>query len=249
MLDTGVYLSALAANSEAVAQLAEGGLDRAVPSCPEWTVADLLKHLGGIYSWVGLTVQAAGERSTQDRDEPPADPGELVGWYRGQRDAVLDILSSHEPSDPAWFFIPDVAQNVGTWRRRQAMETAIHLYDAELAAGQPGSVAPNLAADGVDEMLMTFVPMLLRYDPALGFEGTVHVHCTDEDLDVGGEWVLDCTGPEVEVRRDHVKADVAVRGSASDLFLWSWNRLSLDSPTLEVFGRRELAEKMSDIKI
>lgn len=249
MLDSGLHLSALAANSEAVASLADGHLDEPVPACPDWTVADVVKHLGGIYSWVWLIIEAGGERPTQEREPPPSDPAYLIPWYREKRDAVIATLSSHEPSDPAWFFIPEVPQNIGTWRRRQALETAIHLYDVEAAAGRPGPVGPDLAADGVDEMLVTFVPMLLGWNPVAGLEGTVHVHCTDDDLQVGGEWILDFTGPEVEVRRDHVKADVAVRGPASDLFLWTWNRLPLDSPTLEIFGRRELAERLSDIKV
>lgn len=249
MLDTGVYLSALAADSEAIAQAAEGGLARPVPPCPDWTVADLLGHLGGIYSWVKLIVTAAGEPPGQTRDQPPSDHGQLIGWFREQRDAVLDALSSHDPADPAWFFMPAVAQNVGTWRRRQALETAIHLFDAEAAAGQPTPIAPDLAADGVDEMLVTFLGSVLSFKPVPGLEGTLHVHCTDEDLTAGGEWVVDFSGDTVEVRRDHAKADVAVRGPASDLFLWAWNRLPLDSPSLEVFGRREVAEALSGLKI
>ena len=249
MLDTGVYLSALAADSEAIAQLAEGGLDRPVPACPDWKVADLLGHVGGIYSWVKLIVEAAGARPEQARDQAPDDPDALIDWYREKRDAVVDILSSHDPADPAWFFMPAGDQNVGYWRRRQALETAIHLYDAGAAAGQPASIAPDLAADGVDEMLVTFLGSVLSFKPVPGLAGTLHVHCTDEDLGTGGEWVVDFSGDALEVRRDHAKADVAVRGLASDLFLWVWNRIPLDSPSLEVFGRRDVAEAMSGLQI
>jgi uncharacterized protein (TIGR03083 family) len=249
MLDTGVYLSALAADSEAIAQLAEGRLDEPVPHCPGWTVAELLSHLGGVYRWVSLIVDAAGRRPNRSPEPAPDDRGARIGWFRDQREAVIDTLSSHDPAAPAWFFMPDTPQNIGTWRRRQALETAIHLYDAESAAARPASVAPDLAADGVDEMLVTFLPSVLDFKPVAGLEGTVHLHCTDDGLEAGGEWVVDFTGPKVEVRRDHAKADVAVRGPASDLFLWVWNRIPLDSPTLEVFGRREVAEALSGIKI
>ena len=249
MLETGAYLSAITANSAAVADLAEGQLDRSVPACPDWAVADVLKHLGGIYSWVWLIVQAGGEKPDKEREQAPEDEGALLRWFREQRDAVVDTLESHDPAEPAWFFIPEVSQTVGYWRRRQALETAIHLYDVESAIGRPGPVVPDLAADGVDEMLMTFLPMLLEWNPVSGLEGTVHVHCTDEYLTAGGEWVLDFTGSKVQTSRDHVKADTAVRGPASDLFLWAWNRIPLDSPTLEVFGRREVAEAMSKVKI
>jgi uncharacterized protein (TIGR03083 family) len=245
MLDTGAHLSAIAADSEAIADLADGHLDQAVPTCPEWTVADVVGHLGGIYSWVWLIIQAGGEKPDGDRDLPPADRSSLVDWFREERTAVIDALSSKEPDDPAWTFIRAAPQTVGWWRRRQAMETAVHLYDVEAAAGRPRAVAPDLAADGVDEIVTSFMPGYLRHNPVEGLEGTIHLHCTDAE----GEWVLDFRGPAVEVRREHTKADTAVRGPASDLFLWLWNRSPLDTPGLEVFGRREVVAALSKIRL
>jgi uncharacterized protein (TIGR03083 family) len=245
ILDTGAHLSALAADSEAVADLAEDHLDRPVRTCGNWTVADLLGHLGGVYSWAWLVVQAEGEKPDRDRDTPPAERAALVDWFRDERTAVIDALSSKEPEDPAWTFLRDATPNIGWWRRRQAMETAVHLYDVEEAAGRPGPVAPDLAADGVDEILTGFLPGYLRHVQVAGLEGTLHVHCTDAD----GEWVLDFSGPALEVRREHTKADTAVRGPASDLFLWLWNRLPLDSGGLEVFGRGDVAAALAEIRI
>lgn len=245
MLDTGVHLSALAADSQALADLAAGNLDRPVPACPGWTVADVVGHLGGVYSWAWLVVRAAGDKPDKDREAPPADRGALVDWFREQRTAVIDVLSSTEPDAPAWTFIRAAESTVGWWRRRQALETAIHLYDVEAAAGQPASVAPDLAADGVDELLTQFLPGYLRRNPVAGLEGTLHLHCTDAD----GEWVLDFTGLELEVRREHAKSDTAVRGPASELFVWLWNRAPLESPGLEVFGRREVAAALAEVRL
>lgn len=245
MLDTGLHLSALAADSQAIADLAADHLDRPVPACPEWTVADVLGHLGGVYSWVWLVVRAAGEKPDKDREAPPADRSALVDWFREQRAAVVDVLSSTEPDEPAWTFVRAAQPTVGWWRRRQALETAVHLYDVESAAGRPGPVAPDLAADGVDELLTEFLPGYLRRNPVAGLEGTVHLHCTDAD----GEWVLDFSGPELQVRREHAKSDTAVRGPASDLFLLLWNRVGLDAPGLEVFGRREVAAALAEVRL
>lgn len=245
MLDTGAHLSALAADSEAVANLAEGHLDLPVPACPDWTVADLVGHLGAVYSWVWLVIRAAGEKPDKERDTPPAERAALVEWFREQRTALIDVLSSAEPVAPAWTFVRGADATVGWWRRRQAMETAVHLCDVEAAAGRPRSVAPELAADGVDEVLTVLLPGYLRRHPVAALEGTFHVHCTDAE----GEWVLDFAAPELEVRREHAKADTAVRGPASSLFLWLWNRLALDSAGLEVFGRQELAAAFADVRL
>lgn len=245
MLDTGLHLSALAADSEALADLAEGHLDLPVPACPEWTVADLLGHLGGVYSWAWLVVRAAGEKPDKDRDRPPPERDALVEWFREERTAAIDALSSAAPDAPAWVFLRRSQPTVGWWRRRQALETAVHLCDVEAALGRPGSVAPDLASDGVDEFLSAFLPGYLGRNRVEGLAGTFHVHCTDAD----GEWVMDFSAPELEVRREHAKADTAVRGPASSLFLWLWNRVPLDGPGLEVFGRRDVAEALAGVRL
>ena len=242
-LDTGTYLSALAADSEAFADLATD-LDAPVPSCPDWKVADLVEHLGGVYSWVQLSVRGGGERPTTNRDQAPGSRAELVPWFLGQRAGVLDALTAHEPDAPAWNFTGRTETfHVGWWRRRQAMETAIHLFDMEAALGEPKQIAPELASDGVDELVGSFLPGSLSRKPVAGLEGTLHLHCTDVD----GEWVLDFREGTVDVRREHAKADAALRGPASDLFLWVWNRVPLDSGSFEVFGRREIAEAFAQV--
>ncbi|HET6873921.1 MAG TPA: SCP2 sterol-binding domain-containing protein, partial [Acidimicrobiales bacterium] len=133
--------------------------------------------------------------------------------------------------------------HVGWWRRRQAMETAIHLFDMERAFGEPKPIAPELASDGVDELVGSFLPGYLSRKPVAELDGTLHLHCTDVD----GEWVLDFREGTVDVRREHAKADAALRGPASDLFLWVWNRVPLDSGAFEVFGRREIAEAFAQV--
>lgn len=243
MLDTGAHLSALAADSQVVADLAETRMDLPVPACPDWTVADLLGHLGGVYSWVWLVIRADGDKPDKGRDHPSEDRAELVPWFREERAAVLSALESKEPDQPAWSFVGP--RDVGWWRRRQALETAMHLYDVSEAAGLNEAMDPELAADGVDEFLTEFLPGYLKLSQVAGLEGTFHVHCTDAD----GEWVVDFSAPSLEVRREHTKADTAVRGPASDLYLWLWNRVTLDCPGLEIFGRRDVAEALDQIRI
>lgn len=245
MLDTGAHLSALAADSEALADLAGPALQAAVPSCPGWTVADVVGHLGGVYSWAALCVEAAGERPTLERDRPPADPAELIGWFRERRHAVLEALSEREPDAPAWTFIRRAAPTVGWWRRRQAMETAVHLWDVEQATGTPGRIDPELGADGVDELLTQFLPGYLAHNPVPELRGTFHVHATDAP----GEWSLDFGAAELDVRQEHSKADTAVRGPAGRLLLWLWNRLDADHAGLEVFGDRSVVDAWPRVTI
>ncbi len=63
----------------------------------------------------------------------------------------------HDPDEPAWTWDAD-SQNAGFRYRRMAHEAAVHRVDVEDGAGVlPMPVAPARAADGIDELLTTFV--------------------------------------------------------------------------------------------
>ena len=143
---------------------AAGGADPddAVPTCPEWTVRDLIRHTGGVHRWA--TGVVAGGRT-----EPPrAGPGQAAGTgptdedladWLGQGCADLVTALVDAPDDlQCWTFLAAPSPRA-MWARRQAHETAVHRVDAQLAAGIPvTSCAPAFAADGIDELLMLFVP-------------------------------------------------------------------------------------------
>ena len=74
---------------------------------------------------------------------------------------------------------------------------------------------------------------------AKGAGETVHFHCTDRDV----EWLAVFTEHGVELRPEHAKGDVALRGTANAVFLAVWNRIAPDNPELEVFGDADLLER------
>lgn len=246
MLDTGAHLSALTADSQAFADLAAspGVLDHPVPACPGWTGADLVGHLGGVYGWATATAQAGGERPDHKREQPPPGRGELLEWFGQLRAAVIDALSSRQPDEPAWVFTGGEG-SIAWWRRRQSLETAVHLWDLQQAAGAPAPIATELAADGMDELLTEFLANYLKRRPVEGLKGTLHLHCTDTE----GEWTLDFGAEGLAVQAGHTKADTALRGPASDLYLWLWNRKGLEGSSLEVFGDRSVAEAWEQVRI
>ena len=57
------FLECLAADYERIRAVAPGNLDRQVPSCPEWTVADLLQHVGQVYLHKAATMRDGAEPS------------------------------------------------------------------------------------------------------------------------------------------------------------------------------------------
>jgi predicted lipid carrier protein YhbT len=120
----------------------------------------------------------------------------------------------------------------------------VHRFDAQSATGTPDPLAPALAAEGIDEYLTGLLPRIARRQPLEGLAGTFHAHTTDTE----GEWVLDFGAEGLSVRREHAKADTAVRGPASGLYLWMLNRQSVDEAGLEVFGDRSVIDAWRNLR-
>jgi ubiquinone biosynthesis protein UbiJ len=113
-------------------------------------------------------------------------------------------------------------------------EAAVHRWDMQKAAGAdgPSPIDPEVAADGVDELLAITLPWCANAEKPL--PGSVHLHCTD----VAGEWFV---APDATVERAHAKADVAVRATASDLLLALYKRAPVER--LELSGDAELVRQ------
>jgi uncharacterized protein (TIGR03083 family) len=240
-MDRAGFLATLHEESTALLAASRRADPRAaVPGCPEWTTADLVWHIGEVHDFWGWIVrQQAGE---PDGYEDPARPGtELpvdeafaaVATFASERAAELyRVLGDTDPGTPVWSWAPQ--HDVAWVTRRMAHETAVHRIDAEHAGGGEHRLAPELAADGIDEFLEFFFPLAPADAPQLA--GSVHLHCTD----AGGEWTVRPTDDGGHaIARDHAKADAALRGAAHDLLMVLWRRSPLDS--VNVFGDTELA--------
>src|SRR5262249_26876360 len=220
----GQYVDAIRGDRAALADAAGvAGLAARVPSCPLWSVTDLLGHIGRIHHWVAqLVAQQAPERGAHWSEAEPPGQHELLTWFASGVALLADALEHAGAGAPVWSWTPDATS--GFWARRQAQETSIHRYDAQLAADRPQPLAGALAADGIDE-LFAMVPFWPWAPRVRGDGETVHLHCTDRD----GEWLVKLVPDGVEVTAEHAKGDVAARGTASDLFLFLYGRVGSDA--------------------
>jgi hypothetical protein len=176
----------------------------------------------------------------------PEDPAELPRWYLASLDRTLDMLGSADPGSETWTFSSTGDRRVAWWNRRLAVELAIHRWDAEHAASADGGPPPSpldgdVAAAGIEEFMIEFLPGLLAPETTGELSGTLHLHATDGQTEW---WIdLDAVGSAVS---GHVKVDTAIRGTRSDLLLWLTNRSSPGS--MEVFGRRELLDSWKRLR-
>lgn len=239
-MDYATYIDHLSTNGTAMAAVVARGLDRRVPTCPEWSVADLLLHAGKAFREITHIVRRGGT----ERPEPPdvsfpdaLDPGQLTSWLRVGLDDLVDVLRSTDPEDAAYSWAGD--HRAAFWARRMALETAVHRWDAENATGNAQAIDSDLGADGVEEMFDAHIP--LDGTPYEGRRGSLHLHRTDGD----GEWVVNLEpGALPFARRAHERCDVAARGTGSELVLLLWRRIA--PADVEVFGDMGLLEEFWD---
>lgn len=232
------YLTHIQNDAGALARAARGaGRGAATPSCPDWDVAELVKHTGTTHRWVLAVLAARGPVAAGFELGLPDAADAYPDWFESGAGDLVRALQAEDPDAEVWAWGAD--QHVRFWSRRMAHETAVHRWDAQRAAGDPEPIDGSLAVDGIDEFLDN-----VAYHPNLrgvvGAGEALHLHCTDRD----GEWLLG-RGPDgLTVRREHAKGDVAIRGTASDLALFLVGRVP---PTaLEVHGDPSVADRWQE---
>jgi uncharacterized protein (TIGR03083 family) len=243
------YTEAIRANGRALASAAtQAGPEAKVPTCPDWTVRDLVQHLGGVHRWA-TSIVATPRVEPWNVDLPevvgtwPSD-ADLADWLNDGADALATTLEAADPALECYTFLAATSP-LAMWSRRQAHETAIHRLDAEHAVVGSGDASavpslvfdPELAADGIDELLTLMVPRRLRRErPEV--EGTVLFHAAD----AGRAWLVQLKRgeiPEVGPAGD-LEADASVVGTADAVYRAAWHRPS----TAIITGDRDLVEAL-----
>ncbi|MGP9745942.1 maleylpyruvate isomerase family mycothiol-dependent enzyme [Brachybacterium sp. AOP29-B2-41] len=142
-----------------------------VPTCPDWTAADLLWHLTEVHEfWAEiLASRATTEEEVTAIDEAkaprPMEQEELLARREAATDALLAQLAARKDEESAWFWFSQ-EQTVGITRRMQTHEATIHRVDAELTAGQPITpISPEMAAAGLDHVLRVMWPAGYEWIP------------------------------------------------------------------------------------
>jgi uncharacterized protein (TIGR03083 family) len=241
------WLASLRADGPAFrAAVAEAPLDAPVPSCPGWTVADLAGHLAAVYGFVvshvtrGETTRPPGKAADF---QPPAGADVLAFWDERftELQATLEALDTELP---AWNWAPQ-AKKAGFWHRRMAHETAVHRWDAQFALVSAEPIEAKLAADGVAEVLDTWLPAGQRRGPQDAL-GMIALYATDAAhewyvrLRPGGGLALLDTDTLLDTDQHHERA--VARGTASDLLLALFGRVGFD--VLEISGDERLLEAL-----
>ncbi|MGY1503019.1 maleylpyruvate isomerase family mycothiol-dependent enzyme [Streptomyces sp. QTS52] len=227
-METARFVEILDVEGQLLAAAAEqAGTDAKVPTCPDWQVRDLVRHMGAVHRWATSYV-AEGHTAPQRLGVlPDLDGGALLTWFREGHRTLVDTLASAPSDVECWSFLP-APSPLAFWARRQAHETAVHRVDAQSALGTaPSPLDPDFATDGIDELLLGFharAKSRARTDEPR----VLRVRATDRDDAV---WTVRLSSEPPAAERTSEQADQAaqeadceVTGPAAALYLALWNR-------------------------
>jgi uncharacterized protein (TIGR03083 family) len=235
-----------------VATLEGADLSATVPTAPDWDLSDLVRHVGGNLRSLETAVRTGEavtdpERQIPGHGGPPGDdPAALFAWLSEAAGRCSATLGEAGPEVEAQLWT--IRWPTAAWARRAAHDILVHRADASGTVGADFAVAPDLAADALDEFLeLVSSPEVAgaaadteAVDP--GPSGTIHLHATDTGPEVPSEWLVELASPTFTWRHAHEKASVAVRGPLADVLLVACRRLSPDADGIELAGDRAVLD-------
>ncbi|MEU6532208.1 maleylpyruvate isomerase family mycothiol-dependent enzyme [Streptomyces sp. NPDC046928] len=206
-------------------------LDVRVPTCPEWTLFDLVQHLGGGDRFWAAVV-AAGPADAPPAEavaaraalEAPRERERLLAWLAESTRMLLNALGDAGPDRGCWTWwgASQSPRTAGGVARHRVQETTVHTYDVQVALGVPKPLPDEVTLDGVDEFLSTCVatPAAWPHKPT-----TIEFHATE-----GPSWRLTLDGDGARATRlpaDATEAapGLSVTGTASELILSLYDRI------------------------
>src|SRR3954469_10889491 len=102
--------------------------DARVPSCPDWTAADLMWHLIGVQHFWGTIVRDRLDAPPEGKPQRPADYADLIAEFDSTAESLAATLAETPADTSVWTWSDD--HTVGFVLRRQAHEALIHRLDA-----------------------------------------------------------------------------------------------------------------------
>ena len=216
---------------------------------PERTLFDLVQHVG-MGRRKSAAIVAAGpadappEKSAwEDGMGAPREREALLAWWTESVEQLTSALREAGPDRGCWTWWGDSPspQTSGAWARRQVPEIAVYTHDAQLTVGAAQPLSEEVALDGFDDCQFTLCATTVAWphEPAI-----VDYHATE-----GHSWRLRLSHDGAQVAHftpatgeDLDTTDAYARGTASDLVLFFYGRIPLDS--LKVEGDRRIFDQL-----
>ncbi|MDJ0464007.1 maleylpyruvate isomerase family mycothiol-dependent enzyme [Streptomyces sp. H27-C3] len=246
------YRDAVPAETARLVALVQGvDLATPVPSCPGWTLLDLVRHTGSVQRWFSVLLRQRVQEPPRSREVElrlPAHEDGYADWLTASSAEATAAFAETDPDAPMWAWGAD--QHARFWIRRMLFETLVHRVDVQLALGQRPVIDPGLAVDGIDEFLVN-LPFAASFAPwtahLRGDDETIRFRCTDRD----GGWLVRLRPDDFVVERlteadegagagKDAVVDATVEGASADLLLLLYGRFGRTSDAFKISGDDDL---------
>ena len=146
-------------------------------------------------------------------------PAALLDWFGAGAADLEEQFRAAEPGEPVWTWSPD--HSVGFWQRMQAIEAAVHRWDAENAVGTARPLDAALAADAVGQTFEFMAPMRRAVAKAPPGQGERFLFRRTDGPEA---WAVQFDGDAIRLGAPGDQHDIQISATASDLALFLWQR-------------------------
>jgi uncharacterized protein (TIGR03083 family) len=193
-LDEATYHAGLLESTERIAEILTSAAPALrVTTCPDWTLSELALHVGRAHRWAQRIIETRAQKpidmSAVDMGLPTTTT-RYRAWLCSGATAFSTAVQFAGTRTPVWSWSDD--QSVGFWLRKITHDTIIHRIDAELTIGLRPSLPPQMASDGVADLLAAITTLSTVGHPDPIFEGlrglgeTLQLQATD----TADEWFV-----------------------------------------------------------
>lgn len=224
-----------------------------VPTAPEWTVTQLVEHVGQTQHWVAEIIERRISDPTQLPAElavPPAGAGEWQAWLGESARRVAEACSDEALDAAVFNAAGDERTGAQFWMTSMLNESVVHGFDA---AGAGGSARAEIDGDIAAALIGNHLAMLTsptwelqRPASAQAIRGTgqtLQWQATDD----AGAWFVERRPGGAIWQAGTGQADVTVTGPAGSLLLAMTRRLPLrDAGGICIDGDIDVAQHWLD---
>jgi uncharacterized protein (TIGR03083 family) len=212
----------------------------AVPTCPGWTVSDLVAHVGETQHWVADIIERRIVDPAQlpmEMAVVPTEPDDWPAWLSAGAARATEACSDEALEAPVFNAAADDRTGGQFWLSSLLNEAVIHGADAASAAGVDYEVDADVASDLITNhlrMLTSPTWAAQRPESAQALRGageTLHWHATDAPALTDGDWFIERGSDGATWRPRPGEADVSVSGPAESLLLILTRRRQLADET------------------
>jgi uncharacterized protein (TIGR03083 family) len=226
-MDVAQHCAHLEREGEAFAALVAGAdLGTTVVTCPDWDLAELFRHVGGLYRWSAALVGDQIGKETWRASMPIPYPEAGDDWGAWLREGLADAARTFRAADPTarvWAWGND--QHARFWPRRMLFETVVHRRDAEITMrGAPEAIDRAVAVDGIDEFF-ELLPSSGRWNAAIAaLRSNERWSLGFTTNDTGDAWRARVGETGFWWDRTESRTDATITGNADAVLLWLLGR-------------------------